>query len=241
MKITVCLASYNGQNFIKEQLESILSQLKATDELIVSDDISSDSTLDIVRSFEDDRIKILSGIKFASPIGNFENALKHATGDVIFLSDQDDVWLPNKVSVMISYFSQYEVVVSNCSIVDKDLNVIKGKFFLSGANRKGFFNNLYDNHYLGCCMAFKKEVLDIVLPFPKKIAMHDIWIGLCAEAFYRSVFVDDVLLLYRRHGKNASPTSEKSRASLFAKLWHRIYFLIQVGFRLFRASISNGR
>ena len=209
--------------------------------MIVSDDISSDSTLDIVNSFKDDRIKILSGIKFASPIRNFENALKYATGDVIFLSDQDDVWLPNKVRVMISYFSQYDVVVSNCSIVDKNLNVIKGKFFLSGANRKGFFNNLYDNHYLGCCMAFKKEVLDIVLPFPKRIAMHDIWIGLCAEAFYRSVFVDDVLLLYRRHGKNASSTSEKSEASLFVKLWYRIYFLIQVGFRLFRANVTNER
>lgn len=241
MKITVCLASYNGQNFIKEQIESILSQLSAIDELIVSDDISSDSTLDIVNSFKDDRIKILSGIKFASPIRNFENALKYATGDVIFLSDQDDVWLPNKVRVMISYLSQYDVVVSNCSIVDKNLNVIKGKFFLSGANRKGFFNNLYDNHYLGCCMAFKKEVLDIVLPFPKRIAMHDIWIGLCAEAFYRSVFVDDVLLLYRRHGKNASSTSEKSEASLFVKLWYRIYFLIQVGFRLFRANVTNER
>lgn len=106
MKITVCLASYNGQNFIKEQIESILSQLSAIDELIVSDDISSDSTLDIVNSFKDDRIKILSGIKFASPIRNFENALKYATGDVIFLSDQDDVWLPNKVRVMISYFSK---------------------------------------------------------------------------------------------------------------------------------------
>jgi len=230
-KISVCLASYNGQLFIEQQIKSILAQLSENDELIVSDDCSIDRTLEIIRSFNDSRIKILSGIRYASPIRNFENALKHATGDIIFLSDQDDVWMSNKVKVMAPYFKEYDVVVSNCSIVDQELNVIKEKFFFSGIDRKGFINNLYDNHYLGCCMAFKKEVLDTVLPFPKKIAMHDIWIGLCAEAFYRSIAVDDVLLLYRRHGGNASPTSEKSSASLCVKLWYRLYFLIQIGRR----------
>ena len=231
MKISVCLASYNGQLFIEQQIKSILTQLSKYDELIVSDDCSTDDTLRIVNSFNDPRIKVLSGVRYASPIRNFENALKHATGDIIFLSDQDDVWLPNKVKVITSYFQKYDMVVSNCSIVDQELNVIREKFFLSGSNRKGFFNNLYDNHYLGCCMAFKKKVLDLVLPFPKNIAMHDIWMGLCAEAFYKSVAVDDVLLLYRRHGGNASPTSEKSSASLCAKLWYRLYFLIQIGLR----------
>lgn len=232
MKISVCLASYNGQFFIEQQIKSILCQLSKNDELILSDDCSTDKTLEIVEIFADVRIKVLSGIRYASPVKNFENALKHATGDIIFLSDQDDVWLPNKVEVMTSCFLQYDVVVSNCSIVDKDLNVIKEKFFLSGGDRKGFFNNLYDNHYLGCCVAFKREVLDTILPFPKRIAMHDIWIGLCAEAFYKSIFVDDVLLLYRRHGGNASTTSEKSKSSVFVKLWYRFYFLIQIGIRL---------
>ena len=232
MKISVCLASYNGQLFIEQQIKSILAQLSEYDELIVSDDCSTDKTLEIVETLNDKRIKIFSGIRYGSPIRNFENALKHATGDVIFLSDQDDVWLPNKVKIMTSYFHQYDVVVSNCSIVAKELNIIKDSFFLSVNTRKGFFNNLYDNHYLGCCMAFKKKVLDIILPFPKKIAMHDIWIGLCAEAFYKSIFVDDVLLLYRRHGGNASPTSERSSACLLTKLWYRFYFLIQVGYRM---------
>lgn len=232
MNISVCLASYNGQFFIEQQIKSILCQLSKNDELILSDDCSTDRTLEIVETFDDVRIKVLSGVRYASPVKNFENALKHATGDIIFLSDQDDIWLPNKVEVMASYFQQYDVVVSNCSIVDKDLNVVNEKFFLSGDDRKGFFNNLHDNHYLGCCMAFKREVLNTVLPFPEKIAMHDIWIGLCAEAFYKSIFVDDALLLYRRHGGNASPTSEKSKASIFVKLWYRFYFLIQIGIRL---------
>ncbi|MCS2693780.1 glycosyltransferase [Bacteroides fragilis] len=157
MKISVCLASYNGQLFIEQQIKSILAQLSEYDELIVSDDCSTDKTLEIVETLNDKRIKIFSGIRYGSPIRNFENALKHATGDVIFLSDQDDVWLPNKVKIMTSYFHQYDVVVSNCSIVDKELNIIKDSFFLSVNTRKGFFNNLYDNHYLGCCMAFKKK------------------------------------------------------------------------------------
>ena len=116
MKISVCLASYNGQLFIEQQIKSILAQLSEYDELIVSDDCSTDKTLEIVETLNDKRIKIFSGIRYGSPIRNFENALKHATGDVIFLSDQDDVWLPNKVKIMTSYFHQYDVVVSNCSI-----------------------------------------------------------------------------------------------------------------------------
>lgn len=234
MKLSVVMATYNGSLYIKEQLESILYQLGEEDEVIISDDCSTDDTLEIIESYHDSRIKIWKGKKFGSPVFNFENALKQAQGDIIFLSDQDDVWLPKKVEIMAFYLSEYDVVVSNCYIVDKDLKVIRDSFFQVNTNRRGFWKNLYDNHYLGCCMAFRKGVLDVILPFPRKIAMHDIWIGLCSEVFFQPILIDDKLLLYRRHGGNASDTSEKSSASLWGKISSRVYFLIEIGKRLWR-------
>lgn len=234
MNISVCLASYNGCPFIKEQIASILSQLDQNDELIISDDGSFDDTLNVVNSFSDYRIRFIENkSKIHSPISNFENALYNAKHNYIFLSDQDDIWMPNKVQIMSSYLSQYDVVVSNCMIVNKKLEIIRKYFFRrSSDNMRGFFNNLYDNHYLGCCMAFRREVLDTILPFPEKISMHDIWIGLCAEAFFRPIFIDDRLIMYRRHGNNASNTSEKSDASLLRKICSRLYYVKEI-FKLF--------
>ena len=223
--ISICMATYNGEKYIKEQIDSILPQLSKNDEIIISDDSSTDDTLSIIRSFNDHRIKIFSGCNFHSPISNFENALKYAKGDYIFLSDQDDVWLDNKVERMMEALKQYSLVVSDCYVVNKDCEIIRNSFFV----RKpvpGIIWNLFRNNYLGCCMAFRKEVLTKALPFPKSIAMHDIWLGLCGALFYKTTFIPDKLIKYRRHGGNVSPTAEKSKFSLKYKILYRIDILI---------------
>ena len=94
--ISVCIATYNGEKYLREQLDSILPQLAESDEVIVSDDGSTDGTIDLITSLNDPRIKIVSNSGRKGYVGNFENALKHTTGDYIFLSDQDDIWYPNK-------------------------------------------------------------------------------------------------------------------------------------------------
>ena len=96
MSISVCIATYNGGAFIKDQIYSILLQLSQNDEIIISDDGSRDSTLNILFSFNDSRIKIYKNGGKHGVVSNFENAIKHATGDYIFLCDQDDVWMPGK-------------------------------------------------------------------------------------------------------------------------------------------------
>ena len=103
--ISVCIATYNGEKYIREQLDSILPQLGLDDEVIISDDSSTDNTLKIIEEYNDCRIKIFSNNKFYSPILNFENALKKAQGDFIFLSDQDDIWKSNKVEVVMKYLN----------------------------------------------------------------------------------------------------------------------------------------
>ena len=228
MKISVCIATYNGEKYLKEQFDSILSQLSDEDEIIISDDSSTDKTLAIIDSYHDKRIRVFPNQKFHSPIFNFENALKHARGDYIFLSDQDDVWECDKVKIILPYLSRYSLVVSNCSIMDKDGILIREAYFNDNMQKGGVLRNIVHNNYLGCCMAFRKEVLRVALPFPAKIAMHDIWLGLCASAFFSTIFIPDKLIRYRRHGNNASDTAGTSSLPWLYRINYRIYFLSQL-------------
>ena len=93
---SVCMASFNGERYIKEQIDSILLQIGEDDELIISDDGSTDQTVDVICSYRDDRIKFVRNVNRHGCIGNFENALRVASGDFIFLADQDDIWLSDK-------------------------------------------------------------------------------------------------------------------------------------------------
>lgn len=218
------MATYNGEEYVAEQIQSILSQLEQNDEIIISDDGSCDNTLNIILQFEDARIKLFHN-KNHGLIHNFENALKNDIGDYVFLCDQDDIWLPHKVSEMFDALQLYDLVVSDCTVVDKNLNIILESFFKQRSSGEGLLKNLYKNSYLGCCMAFRRKVLEYVLPFPRYIAMHDIWIGLMVELHGTSYFLEKPLMLYRRHGHNASPSSEKSSYSFFYQIRYRIYFI----------------
>ena len=129
-KISVAMAVYNGETYIKEQLGSILNQLHKDDEIIISLDPSNDKTVQIIDSFNDQRIKVING-PGKGLILNFENAIKHTHNEIIFLCDQDDVWLPNKVDTVLTCFEDQKinVILHNAKIVDKDLNVIENSFF----------------------------------------------------------------------------------------------------------------
>jgi glycosyltransferase involved in cell wall biosynthesis len=227
-RVSVCIPTYNGAKYIREQLDSILSQLGESDEIVVSDDSSHDDTLAIVRSIGDNRIVVLEGGDFKSPIFNVENALKHSKGRFIFLSDQDDVWMDGKLSAMLSELEKYDAVVSDCKVVDQNKNVIEESFSAKRNSGKGFLKNLYKNTYLGCCMAFRREVLDYVLPFPKDIPMHDMWIGLSVDFRKPVGFINTPYLLYRRHGGNTSTASGKSNRSVYRQLLDRITLLFRV-------------
>lgn len=205
--ISVCLASYNGGKYIRKQIESILKQIGENDELIISDDGSTDDTLMIINSFGDRRIILFENQGFSNHIKNFNFCLSKAKGDYIFLSDQDDVWLDNKVKVMMEGLIINDLVLSNCILIDGDNEPIKGFEGFSHFNRTGFFKNFYKNCYLGCCMAFNRKVLKYSLPFPKYINSHDMWIGLVAEVVGKCSIIPDKLIYFRRHGKNFSANS----------------------------------
>ncbi|WP_296028648.1 glycosyltransferase family 2 protein [uncultured Treponema sp.] len=224
--ISVCMPTYNGEKFIRIQLESILSQLGNDDEVVISDDSSTDKTVEIIKSFNDSRIHLLENNSFHSPIYNLENALKNAKGDFIFLSDQDDEWTVDKVSVCMEKLKDCDLLIHDANIVDGNGNQTAESFFKLNHTKKGKFYNLLKNGYLGCCMCFSKKLLNNFLPFPEKLPMHDIYIGnFAAFNDYRIKFIEDKLIHYRRHGNNASITSEHSHRKLLSRLSDRIIIL----------------
>ncbi len=237
--ISVCIPTFNGEKFILQQLQSILCQLNKNDEVIVSDDSSSDNTISIVENIKDDRIKIFKNQCFKNPVYNMEFALKNAKGDFIFLSDQDDIWADNKVEKMIEHLKNYHLVVSDAIIVDENENILNPSYYSWKGSGKGFWKNFIKNSYIGCAIAFRKEILEYVLPFPKKIAMHDIWIGLVANLYFKVVFIDDKLLKYRRHPKNLTFSIDRDEKSLSTfslkyKLYYRLVILFNVLLLIFK-------
>lgn len=231
--ISVCIPTYNGERFILQQLQSILSQLDLYDEVIISDDSSSDNTIKIIENIGDKRIKIFKNQNFKSPVFNMEFALNNAKGDFIFMSDQDDIWVDGKVKKMLEKLEHYHLVVSDAVIVDENENVLNSSYYGWKRSGKGFWKNFYKNTYIGCAMAFRKEVLEIALPFPKKLAMHDVWIGLIANLFFNVIFIDDKLLKYRRHKKNLTFSIDRGEKSLSSfstkfKLYYRMVILYHI-------------
>jgi glycosyltransferase involved in cell wall biosynthesis len=215
--ISVCMAVKNGERFLATQLESILPQLNAEDEIIISDDHSKDNTQGVVNSFDDLRIRFIKN-PTRGLVANFENSLSASRGEIIFLADQDDVWMPNKIKTTLPLFNKNDLVVSDCKIVDDNLTTIHDSFYELNSSRKGVVKNLYRNSYMGCCMAFKRSVLAKALPFPKNLVIHDQWLGLIAELNGHVVFIEDKLVLHRRHHQNASSTSAVSNRNLSQKI-----------------------
>jgi len=237
MKISVCIATLNGCKFIKEQLESIICQLNEKDEIIISDHGSIDNTIDIINFINCPLIKLVNFnnnikndiSKSYAITSNFENALKMATGDYIFLCDQDDIWHPNKVNYCINELKKnnLNLILHDAQVVNSNNEVLIDSYFSISKPNNSLFINLFKNSFLGCCMVFDSKVLKISLPFPKKLIAHDMWIGFISMYYFKIGFVNEKFIKYRRHNHNASPSGIISGYSLSFKIAYRIQFLIQ--------------
>jgi glycosyltransferase involved in cell wall biosynthesis len=215
------MATKNGAPYLREQVDSILQQLSQEDELIISDDHSTDNTTTIIESYQDSRIRLIQAAKTQGIIKNFEAALQVSKGDLIFLADQDDVWKEGKVRIMMKYLDHNDLVISDCLVTDDSLNPKEESFFQMNNSRSGLLRNILKNSYMGCCMAFNRKVLNKALPFPAGIPMHDYWIGLIGELNYKVQFIPDLLLVHRRHSANASTTGAGSNRKITARIASR--------------------
>ena len=229
--ISVCIATYNGATYVKDQIASILCQLSADDEIIISDDGSTDDTIKILEAFHDTRVKIFHKKGQHGVVPNFENTLKHTSGDFIFFADQDDIWDEHKVARCLTVLKDADLVVHNASVFYEIEEHQDEDFFQMRHSGSGYWKNLYKNSFMGSCMAFRKEVKEYVLPFPRHILWHDMWIGLMVEKKGKTKFIKDKLLYYRRHENNVSATSSKSTFSTWKMLKYRLQMLYYTSIR----------
>jgi len=221
--ISVCMAAYNGEKYIHCQIASILKQLASDDELIISDDGSSDGTLGIIEGFCDSRILSICNVGAPGLLFNIESALRLAQGDYVFLADQDDVWLPGRIAEMTLALQEFDVVVSDAIVTDQHLTVAHPSLFQLLGSGSGIIKNLIKNTYVGCCMAFRKTVLEAALPFPQDTPMHDWWIGMIGELNFSTCFLRRPLLYYRRHDANLSCTVFGSKYAMKQKfVWRYV-------------------
>jgi len=205
MKISIAMATYNGERFVAEQLDSFIKQTRQPDELIISDDGSSDSTLEIAEAFRKSApfdIRILRSQTNLGYAGNFNRAICETTGDLVFLSDQDDVWFPQKIRRIESEAKKTDALlfINDAAFADKNLREL-GQTKQEQFRRGGISLN---NFVMGCCVGVKRELLDVCLPIPPEFPAHDAWLVRFADELRGKVVLSEVLQWYRRHGENES-------------------------------------
>ncbi len=219
VKVSVLIAAYNGGTYIAKQLSSVVSQLGADDEVIISDDKPDGDTYAAIEPFlSDARIRYIHG-PAKGVDANKEFLLRECTGDVAFLCDQDDVWLDGKVErVMSAIKGGACCVLHNAYITDENLEKSGKTLFEDRGAKTGVMHNIIRNCYTGACMALTRQAFTAALPFPKNLPMHDQWLGLVSEKVGRVELIDEPLLLYRRNP--GSMTGGKT--SLMQKITWRI-------------------
>ncbi|MDT2011802.1 glycosyltransferase family 2 protein [Carnobacterium divergens] len=210
--ISVCMATYNGEKFIERQLSSILPQLSESDEVIIVDDSSKDNTIKLVEEMQkkDNRIKLIPNNPNLGVLKSFNKAMNLAQGDILFLCDQDDYWYENKVATVMKIFNEdptVYLVSHDAEVKDNNLNLIDDSWDHYNTNKKtnSIVKTIIKNGYTGCMMAFRKELRDDTVDFPKKIQMHDQWLALVAmKNNYKIVNLENKLMAYIRHGDNVT-------------------------------------
>jgi glycosyltransferase involved in cell wall biosynthesis len=232
-KVSVCVAAYQGERYIALQLRSILPQLRAEDEVIVVDDCSSDGTCHEVSSLGDSRLVLICNATNQGILRAFETALARATGEIIFLSDQDDLWAPHKVEAVFDAFAHdpaLMLVASDAALIDEDGTEIGGSYYATrGGFRAGLWSNVLICRFLGCTMAFRSALLQSALPFPQATRVHhDVWLG-CVNALIggKTKYIAEPLVAYRRHSTNVTGRAKFTFARRFQMRYQLCFALLK--------------
>lgn len=230
--ISVAMCTYNGAKFVTEQLESIQNQTLLPDELVVCDDGSTDNTIALVEQFGKNApfpVRIFQNEHKLGVTKNFEKALTACQGDLLFLADQDDYWLPEKVAHLSKAFSEnpsVNVVFSDALLVDEYTHSLQKHFWdvvRFGPHQQEQWKQgrsievlLVGNRVAGCTMAVRKSFVNAILPFPSDISefLHDTWMAFVASLLNQIVFIPKVLIQYRQHCAQQVGTQQKSLQSV---------------------------
>jgi len=215
------MASYNGERFIRKQIDSIMIQLGEDDELVIVDDQSNDNTVSIIQSYSDRRVRLFTNPRNLGVVKSFERTIMLSKNNYIFLSDQDDIWKIDKVQVIMQKFlldDDISMILSNAEFID-ETGKLSGELFYPKGFSGSFFGNLKRNNFLGCCIAFKKKGFNTIFPFPENLPMHDVWLGLNHILYGKIHFVNRPLISYRRHGGNVTTGKSAPFATMIKWRW----------------------
>ena len=248
-KVDILIATYNGEKFIKEQIDSILNQTYQNIQLIISDDCSTDKTREILKQYEqNDKIKIFYQEKNLGYLKNFEFLLKKVESNFYMLSDQDDVWKKEKVEKSVEKLEKenLDLVFGDLEVVDENLNTIYDSFSKYKKLDKKIEKCIgsYQLQYLyncitGCTILSKKEYLNKILPFPttSKYMVHDYWIGFIVSLYGKVGYLKEPYIKYRQHGENQIGVKRAvSKIKNFEDLRN---FLIEIKLGIFETYVEN--
>jgi glycosyltransferase involved in cell wall biosynthesis len=218
VKLSIAMATYNGAPYLQEQLDSFVTQTLLPDELVVCDDLSSDNTWDLLKKFQQSApfsVRLYQNQKNLGYAKNFGRALSLAEADIIFLSDQDDVWLPAKLETVVTLFnSNPDILIvtndqelTNAQLITTGLSTF-GQHKAAGHSRTAFT--------VGCCTAIRESVRYVILPIPAHLDSHDLWLHYIAESMRIRKIIPEILQYHRRHDHNSSDSKHNptSRTSL---------------------------
>lgn len=214
VRVSVCMATYNGQEYVAEQIRSILAQLSPGDELIVVDDASKDATLDVVRRLGDPRIVLLPNKENMGYVASFERAIAASRGVYIMLSDQDDVWLPGRVESLVDALQTKDFAASNFTVFGGPANRYHNVQLKESDSRRWVANLVTTwigiRPYYGCTMAFKAAAKELILPFPEFLTeTHDQWIAIVGNLNQQMVHVTAPTVARRLHDENTTPKTRR--------------------------------
>lgn len=249
-KIDILLATYNGEKYIREQIDSILNQTYKNIKLIISDDCSSDNTVNILKEYKqkDDRIEVYEQQQNLGVVKNIEFLLKQVKNNYYMLSDQDDIWLPEKVEKSFKRLieEKSDLVFGDLEVVDKNLNTMYasfGDFMLLNRKINKYINtdklNYLYNCVTGCTILAKKETLAQIIPLPNnsKYLIHDHWIGLMVSIYGKVAYIPEKYIKYRQHGNNQVGTEKISHG--FKKIEQVRELFINVKLGVFGSYVEN--
>lgn len=243
-RVSVCMATYRGQDFVADQVASILDQLGPDDELVIVDDASPDRTVAVLRQIADPRIRLHPRDHNLGYVRTFAEALGRASGEFRLLSDQDDIWTPDHVELMVSALAEVEVVATNLATLDGP-DAIAGPFGqddwrLHAADSSRRWRNILgiwagNRPYYGCAMGLRASALRVALPIPSfQRESHDLWFALYGNLAGSIRHLDQRTVLRRFHGDNQTPDRPRGPAAVLASRWRLVRCTAVLASRLLR-------
>lgn len=230
--ISIAMATYNGEKYLKEQLESIYAQTYENIEVIVCDDRSMDRTVDILDTYHREKgLKYYVNEENLGFVRNFEKAINLCTGEYIALADQDDVWLSHKLSTLLENINGYDLICSDCKLIDETNSVIHDSFKVFSKmvipNPTDFRSYIASNVVTGCTAMFKRDLLNLAFPIPKVSPYHDWWLSIVAASNNGMYYLEEPLILYRQHTLNHTGANQAKGFSYFNRVWRAFSFFSQ--------------